>query len=231
MIPVVGLDVAKGATEGQAFLDKGRPYGPYFQIAHTAEGLGQLQVLLDDLAAQTHYPPTVILESTGHYQPLIPDHLSSQAIESAEGQDGCHGRVSARSAVLQGRTEPLRRRGRQLRDLRHLTRQREAVTGLLCKPNSRFMRFSIRCSRNKPRWLARCFPRHRCARLRPIPRQTSCWRLRRRTLRKPSARPVRVARSPGQRVKPNNSSRRPTATPCGQPTYRIRCLAFTCTSG
>ena len=67
MIPVVGLDVAKGATEGQAFLDKGRPYGPHFQITHTAEGLEQLQVLLDDLAAQTHCPPTVILESTGHY--------------------------------------------------------------------------------------------------------------------------------------------------------------------
>ena len=78
MIPVVGLDVAKGATEGQAFLDKGRPYGPHFQITHTAEGLEQLQVLLNDLAAQTHCPPTVILESTGHYHVpvvrLLEDH-------------------------------------------------------------------------------------------------------------------------------------------------------------
>ncbi len=30
MIPVVGLDVAKGATEAQIFLDKGQPYGPHF---------------------------------------------------------------------------------------------------------------------------------------------------------------------------------------------------------
>jgi hypothetical protein len=44
MIPVVGLDVAKGATEAQIFLDKGQPYGPHFQIPHTTAGFAQLAI-------------------------------------------------------------------------------------------------------------------------------------------------------------------------------------------
>ena len=154
MIPVVGLDVAKGVTEGQAFLDKGRPYGPHFQITHTAEGLEQLQVLLDDLAAQTHCPPTVILESTGHYHvpvvrfledhgyayvllnPLIPYQAKQSSLRKVKTDAVDAFRLG--QLFYKEELEPLRRRGQQLLDLRHLTRQREAVTGLFVQAKLQF---------------------------------------------------------------------------------------------
>lgn len=38
MNPVIGLDVSKGESEVQAFLNKGIPYGKSFKIYHTSEG-------------------------------------------------------------------------------------------------------------------------------------------------------------------------------------------------
>ena len=35
MNPVVGLDVSKGESQVQAFLDKGKPYRKSFSIKHT----------------------------------------------------------------------------------------------------------------------------------------------------------------------------------------------------
>jgi transposase len=42
MNPVIGLDVSKGESEVQAFLDKGKPYGKSFSINHDLNGLGKL---------------------------------------------------------------------------------------------------------------------------------------------------------------------------------------------
>ena len=42
MNPVVGLDVSKGESQVQAFLDKGKPYRKSFSIHHNLEGLGNL---------------------------------------------------------------------------------------------------------------------------------------------------------------------------------------------
>ena len=42
MNPVVGLDVAKGESQVQAFLDKKKPYKKSFKVAHTLEGLASL---------------------------------------------------------------------------------------------------------------------------------------------------------------------------------------------
>ena len=42
MNPVVGLDVAKGESQVQAFLDKKKPYKRSFKVAHTLEGLDSL---------------------------------------------------------------------------------------------------------------------------------------------------------------------------------------------
>ena len=39
MNPVIGVDVAKGESKGQAFLDKGIPHGKGFNIVHTRDGL------------------------------------------------------------------------------------------------------------------------------------------------------------------------------------------------
>jgi hypothetical protein len=42
MNPVVSLDVSKGKSDVQAFLDKGKPYGKSFSINHDLDGLGSL---------------------------------------------------------------------------------------------------------------------------------------------------------------------------------------------
>jgi transposase len=39
MNPVVGLDVAKGESQVQAFLDKSKPYGKSFSMKHTSVDL------------------------------------------------------------------------------------------------------------------------------------------------------------------------------------------------
>ncbi len=39
MNPVVGLDVSKGESQVQAYLDKGKPYRKGFKVSHTLEGL------------------------------------------------------------------------------------------------------------------------------------------------------------------------------------------------
>lgn len=35
MNPVVGLDISKGESQVQAFLDKGKPYRKSFKVSHT----------------------------------------------------------------------------------------------------------------------------------------------------------------------------------------------------
>jgi transposase len=42
MNPVIGLDVSKGESQVQAFLDKGKPYRKSFSITHDLQGLGCL---------------------------------------------------------------------------------------------------------------------------------------------------------------------------------------------
>ncbi|MCO0601488.1 IS110 family transposase, partial [Peribacillus butanolivorans] len=49
MNPVVGLDVAKGASQVQAFLDKKKPYKRSFKVAHTIEGLESLHQYLKEI--------------------------------------------------------------------------------------------------------------------------------------------------------------------------------------
>lgn len=42
MNPVIGLDVAKGESQVQSFLDKKKPYKKSFKVAHKLEGLTSL---------------------------------------------------------------------------------------------------------------------------------------------------------------------------------------------
>jgi hypothetical protein len=69
--PVIGLDISKGQSEAQAFLDKGQPFGKSFKFSHTQEGLHQLLTVLQRVQSMTDASPTVILESTGHYQEAV----------------------------------------------------------------------------------------------------------------------------------------------------------------
>jgi hypothetical protein len=49
MNPVIGLDVSKGESHVQAFLDKGKPYRKSFSIRHTLDGLDSLLDYLEEL--------------------------------------------------------------------------------------------------------------------------------------------------------------------------------------
>ncbi|MFY4774391.1 IS110 family transposase [Metabacillus sp. RGM 3146] len=72
MNPVVGLDVAKGESEAQAFLDKDQPFRKSFSVKHTKEDLDSFVSFLRGLERDTGVRPVVILESTGHYHtPII----------------------------------------------------------------------------------------------------------------------------------------------------------------
>ncbi|MBV7509822.1 IS110 family transposase, partial [Bacillus sp. sid0103] len=67
MNPVVGLDVAKGESQVQAFLDKKQPYNQSFKVAHTMEGLQSLHYFVREIEMKTGVKPPLVLESTGHY--------------------------------------------------------------------------------------------------------------------------------------------------------------------
>ena len=64
MNPVVGLDIAKGESKAQVFLDKGKPHGRSFDVAHTSDGLVEFLELLRSLVSLCGMQPIVIVEST-----------------------------------------------------------------------------------------------------------------------------------------------------------------------
>lgn len=53
MNPVIGLDISKGESQVQAFLDKGKPFRKSFKISHTLEGLGLLVEFLEEVKKET----------------------------------------------------------------------------------------------------------------------------------------------------------------------------------
>ncbi|MCA1065649.1 transposase, partial [Rossellomorea aquimaris] len=75
MNPVVGLDVSKGESEVQAFLNKGKPYGKSFSIKHDLNGRGGLLEFLESFKDKTGIQPSVILESTRHYHAPVVQFL------------------------------------------------------------------------------------------------------------------------------------------------------------
>lgn len=154
MNPVVGLDIAKGETEGQVFLDKGKPHGRHFKIIHTTDGFAKFHEVLVGIEALTDVKPTVILESTGHYHvPVVrflEEHnymcivvnplISHQAKKSSLRKVKTDAIDAYRLCELfyKEEFEPLRKRGVYLLDLRSLTRQRDAVTGLFIQTKLQF---------------------------------------------------------------------------------------------
>jgi transposase len=75
MNPVVGLDVSKGESQIQAFLDKGKPYRKSFSVLHDLEGLETLLEFLRELEGFTDQKPSVVLEATGHYHTPVVQFL------------------------------------------------------------------------------------------------------------------------------------------------------------
>ncbi|TDL92579.1 hypothetical protein E2R55_06000 [Vibrio vulnificus] len=71
MNPVVGLDVAKGESQVQAFSDKKQPYKKSFKVAHTLEGLASLLDFIREVENVSGGLPPIVLEPTGHYHTPI----------------------------------------------------------------------------------------------------------------------------------------------------------------
>ncbi|UVI29270.1 IS110 family transposase [Paenibacillus spongiae] len=147
MNPVIGLDIAKGESQGQAFLDKGQPYGKSFTVHHTHEGLEAFYSFLKLVEEETEQQPMIILESTGHYHlpvtRFLEDHnflfvvvnpiLSYQAKKSSSLRKVKTDAVDAYALCelfYKEDFEHHKTRGVQLLNLRNLTRQHDAVTGL-----------------------------------------------------------------------------------------------------
>jgi transposase len=74
----LGLDVSKGESEVQGFLEKGKPYGKSFSIKHDIEGLEKLLVFLKGMKELNGHQPPVVLESTGNYHKPVVQYLDER---------------------------------------------------------------------------------------------------------------------------------------------------------
>jgi transposase len=155
MNPVVGLDVSKGESQVQAFLDKGKPYRKSFKIPHTNEGLSLLEEFLEEIQSESGKKPSVILESTGHYQTSVVQYLEERGYLLIIINPLISYKARASSSLRKVKTdaidayllcelfykedfEPYKKRGVQLLNLRNLTRQHENITGVMIQTKLQF---------------------------------------------------------------------------------------------
>ncbi|WP_338653021.1 IS110 family transposase [Sporosarcina psychrophila] len=154
MNPVVGLDVAKGESQVQAFLDKSKPFGKSFSVKHTREELHRFIGFLKEIEKMTGQMPMVILESTGHYHTpvvqfmeehdviyiLLNPIISYQAKKSSLRKVKTDAIDAYQLCVLYYKEdfEPHKNRGLQLLDLRNLSRQQEIVTNMYVEAKLQF---------------------------------------------------------------------------------------------
>lgn len=154
MNPVVGLDVAKGESQIQMYLDKKTPYKNSVKVNHTVEGLEELHSYLLDLERQTGMKPPVVLESTGHYHAPVVQYLEAREYiviivnplvsYRAKSSSLRKTKTDAIDAYHLGELyykedlEPQKKRGIQLLNLRQLTRQQENMTGIMVQTKLQF---------------------------------------------------------------------------------------------
>jgi transposase len=154
MNPVVGLDVAKGESQVQAFLDKKQPYKKGFKVAHTLEGLASLLDFIREVENVSGGRPPIVLESTGHYHTpvvqyfedrgyllIIVNPLISYRAKSSSLRKVKTDVIDARhlcELYYKEDLEPYKQRGIQLLNLRNLTRQHENITGLFVQTKLQF---------------------------------------------------------------------------------------------
>jgi transposase len=138
----------------QIFLDKGKPYGKSFSFFHTQKGLGEFLSLLHEVAAHAGQRPTVILESTGHYQAAVIQFLTEQDIFyivvnpliSNQAKKSSLRKVKTDAVdayqlcelYYKEEFEVHKQRGERLLNLRHLTRQFESLTAMYVQTKLQF---------------------------------------------------------------------------------------------
>ncbi|RVT56347.1 IS110 family transposase [Niallia taxi] len=154
MNPVVGLDISKGESQVQAFLDKGKPFRKSFKVSHTLEGLGSLIEFLEQVQQETGQRPCVILEATGHYQTPVVQYLEERGylliiinpLISYKAKSTSLRKVKTDAVdafhlcelYYKEELEPYKKRGIQLLNLRNLTRQHENITGVMIQTKLQF---------------------------------------------------------------------------------------------
>src|SRR4051794_25756068 len=159
MNPVVGLDIAKGESQVQAFLDKKKPFKSSFKVLHNLEGLDTLHQFLREIENLTGVKPPIVLEATGHYHspvvqyfedrdylliiinPLISYRAKSSSLRKVKTDkiDAYH----LCELYYKEDLEPYKKRGIQLLNLRNLTRQYENLTGIFVQAKYSFKQFLI----------------------------------------------------------------------------------------
>lgn len=154
MGPVVGLDVSKGESEVQGFLEKGKPYGKSFSIKHDLDGLGKLLDFLKEIKELTGQQPPVVLESTGHYHKPVVQYLDERLylliivnpLISHKAKSSSLRKVKTDAVdayrlcelYYKEDLEPFKKRGIRLLNLRNLTRQHSNITEMYVQTKLQF---------------------------------------------------------------------------------------------
>ncbi|RIW26471.1 IS110 family transposase [Bacillus salacetis] len=80
MDPVIGLDVAKGESQVQAFLARKQPFGKTFKFKHDTRGLRDFFMFYKELELHADSNPVIVFESTGHYHEPVLQYLEERRI-------------------------------------------------------------------------------------------------------------------------------------------------------
>ncbi|MYL38367.1 IS110 family transposase [Halobacillus litoralis] len=146
MDPVIGLDVAKGKSQVQAFLQKKDPYKKSFVFEHNVLGLHDFHRLWLEMEEITGRPPVVVFESTGHYHEPVLQFLEEHQIvyylvnpvlsHEAKKMSLRKVKTDAIDAFRLGELyylyddlQPFKKKAVKIMNLRNLTRQHDALTG------------------------------------------------------------------------------------------------------
>ncbi|WP_408008457.1 IS110 family transposase [Pseudalkalibacillus sp. A8] len=144
MDPVIGLDVAKEESQIQAYLQRKKPYKKSFKFKHNTDGFMQFHAFYKEVEREGRQSPTVILESTGHYHEPVTQYfdkhdivyyLVNPIVSHGAKQTGMRKvKTDALDAAhlcelyYKEDLEPYQRKSVQTLNLRHLTRQHDALT-------------------------------------------------------------------------------------------------------
>ena len=154
MNPVVSLDVAKGESQIQAYLERKKPYKKSFKVNHDLDGLASLLDFIKEIEDISGKRPPLVMESTGHYHtpivqyfedkgyliiivnPLISYKAKSSSLRKVKTDiiDANH----LCDLYYKEDLEPYKKRGIQLMNLRHLTRQHDNITGMFVQTKLQF---------------------------------------------------------------------------------------------
>lgn len=154
MNPVVGIDVAKGESQAQIFLDRNRLYGKGFRFSHTPKDLECLHERLQEVEKESGRRPAIILEATGHYHhpivewaqenhyvlyilnPLLAQRAKKTHLRKVktDEKDAIHlGELYYKEEFV-----PYQKQEEHWVHLRHLTRQHEAMTQMYVQTKLQF---------------------------------------------------------------------------------------------